>query len=206
MEGIRLSGERRSLPFASAYPASFSERKPTRRTPRSLADAREELVQIQEEFTRLQKRIEVVRDCVADSLVRFFGEQRPAFTGLQEEELIERIAGSVVARLGTPPKPQAQGERRYVREKEAAAFLGVSVFTLQSWRSRGETSSPPFTKVGGMVMYSVSAERQTLLHLSTFQTATKAPAKLPGGCLFGDVQYATVWQFGRGVHFRAWPG
>lgn len=61
-------------------------------------------------------------------------------------------------------------------------------------------------KVGGMVMYSVSAERQTLLHLSTFQTATKAPAKLPGGCLFGDVQYATVWQFGRGVHFRTWPG
>jgi hypothetical protein len=46
-----------------------------RRTPRSLADARGELVQIQEEFTRLQKRIDAVRDCVTDSLVRFFGEQ-----------------------------------------------------------------------------------------------------------------------------------
>jgi len=43
-----------------------------RRTPRSLADAREELVQIEQEFIRLQKRIEVVRDCVTDSLVRFF--------------------------------------------------------------------------------------------------------------------------------------
>jgi hypothetical protein len=71
-----------------------------RRTPRSLTDAREELVQIQEAFTRLQKRIEAVRDCVTDSLARFFGEQRPAFTGLQEEELIERIAGRVVSRLG----------------------------------------------------------------------------------------------------------
>jgi hypothetical protein len=106
-----------------------------RRTPRSLADARGELVQIQEEFTRLQNRIEAVRDCVTDSLVRFFGEQRPAFTGLKEEELIEGIAGSVVTRLGTTPKPTVKGKQRYVREKEAAAFLGVSVFTLQSWRS-----------------------------------------------------------------------
>jgi hypothetical protein len=86
-----------------------------------LADAREELVQIREEFTGLQKRIEAVRDCVTDSLVRFFGEQRPAFTGLKEEELIERIASRVVARLGTPPQSQAQAE----------AFLGVSVFTPQ---------------------------------------------------------------------------
>src|ERR1035441_5757765 len=99
MEGIRLSGERTSLRLASAYPATFHRRKSMRSTPRGLADAREELVQIQEEFTRLQKRIEAVRDCVTDSLARFFGEQRPAFTGLQEEELIERIAGRVVARI-----------------------------------------------------------------------------------------------------------
>jgi hypothetical protein len=71
-----------------------------RRTPRNLTDAREELVQIQEEFTRIQKGIEAVRDFVVDSLVRFFGEQRPAFTKLNEEELIERIAERVVARLG----------------------------------------------------------------------------------------------------------
>jgi predicted DNA-binding transcriptional regulator AlpA len=126
-----------------------------RTTPRRLADAREELVQIQEEFTHVQKRIEVVRDSVADSLTRIFGEERPAITALAEEELIERIAGSVVARLGTSPKPQAQGQKRYVREREAAAFLGVSVFTLQSWRSRVTGGGPPVTKVGGMVMYSM---------------------------------------------------
>lgn len=126
-----------------------------RRTPRNLADVREELVQIQEEFTRLQTRIDTVRDSVADSLVRLFGEERPAFTGLREEALIERIAGSVVARLGTSPKVQARGETRYVRDVEAAAFLGVSVSTLRSWRSRGEPKGPPFSKVGGMVMYSL---------------------------------------------------
>ena len=59
-----------------------------RRTIQNFADAREELVQIQEEFTRLQKRIEAVRDVVTDSLVRFFGEQRPSFTGLQEEQAV----------------------------------------------------------------------------------------------------------------------
>ena len=131
-----------------------------RRTPRSLADVREELAQIQEEFVRLQKRIDAVRDSVADSLIRLFGEQRPAFTGLKEEELIDRIAGSVVARLGTSPQPQARGETRYVRDIEAAAFLGISAFTLRSWRSKGEPCSPPVTRIGKMVMYSVKELEQ----------------------------------------------
>jgi hypothetical protein len=116
---------------------------------------REELVQIQEEFARLQTRIDAVRDSVADSLIRLFGEERPAFDGLLEEALIDRIAGSVVARLGNLPKAQARGETRYVRDIEAAAFLGVSAHTLRAWRSGGKTSGPPVTRVSGMVMYSV---------------------------------------------------
>jgi len=127
-----------------------------RRTSRSLTDVREELVQIQEEFTQLQKRIEAMQDSVTGSIVRLFGEERPAFTGLREEDLIDRIARSVVARLGTTPKPQTRGERRYVRDVEAAAFLGVSVFTLRNWRSRGEPCSPPVTRMGKMVMYSLT--------------------------------------------------
>jgi acyl carrier protein phosphodiesterase len=132
MEGIRLSGERRSLRVASLYPASFSERIFMRRTPRSLTDARKELAQLQEEFTRLQNRIEAVRDSVADSLVRLFGEERPAFAGLQEEAFIERVAERVVARLSASPKPQAQRDKRYVRDVEAAKYLGVSAATLRS--------------------------------------------------------------------------
>jgi predicted DNA-binding transcriptional regulator AlpA len=112
-------------------------------------------VNIEQEFTRLQKRVEAVRDSVADSLVRLFGEQRPAFAGLDQEALIERIASSVVARLPTPPKLQAQEEKRYVREKEAAAFLGVSVSALRSWRGKRSPSGPPDTRMGKMVMYSV---------------------------------------------------
>ena len=131
-----------------------------RRTLRGLADAREELVQIQEEFTQLQKRIEAVRDCVTDSLVRFFGDERPTFAALSEEELIERIDGRAVARLGALPAAKKQIDNRYVREKEAAAFLGVSVFSLRSWRSRGEPCSPPVTRMGKMVMYSMKGLEQ----------------------------------------------
>lgn len=127
-----------------------------RRTLRDLTDARKELLEIQQEFMRLQKRIDAVRDCVKDSLTRIFGDERPAFAALAEEELIEKLAGRVAAQLGTQPAMKKDIGNRYIREKEAAAFLGVSVFTLQSWRSRGETSSPPFTKVGSMVMYSVT--------------------------------------------------
>src|ERR1019366_6955288 len=160
MEGIRLFGERRSLRRVSAYPASFNERKPMRRTPRSLAEAREELVQIQEEFTRLQKRIEAVRDSVADSLVRLFGEERPAFTGLQEEAFMDRIAERVVARLKARPNAPVQSESRYVREKEAALFLGVSVFTIRSWRSRGEPCGPLVTRMSKMVMHFMNGLEQ----------------------------------------------
>jgi hypothetical protein len=56
-----------------------------RRTPRNLADAREELVQIQEEFVR-PGRVTRFR---ADAHTRNCGDQRPAFSGLAEEELIE---------------------------------------------------------------------------------------------------------------------
>jgi predicted DNA-binding transcriptional regulator AlpA len=61
----------------------------------------------------------------------------------------------VVARLGTPPRPQAQGEKRYVREKEAATFLGVSVSALRSWRGKRSPCGPPVTRMGKMVLYSM---------------------------------------------------
>jgi hypothetical protein len=64
-----------------------------RRTLRDLANARKELLEIQQEFVHIQKRIDAVRDCVTDSLTHIFGDERPAITALAEEELIERVAG-----------------------------------------------------------------------------------------------------------------
>jgi hypothetical protein len=126
-----------------------------RRIQRNLTEVRHELADIEKEFTRLQRRVEDVRISVAESLLSIFGEERPAFAGLKEEELIERIAERVVARLGTPAIPQQRGETKHVSEKEAAAFLGVSVKTLRSWRSRPTNLEVPFAKVGRRVVYSV---------------------------------------------------
>lgn len=53
-----------------------------RRTLRDLADARKELLEIQQEFVRLEKRLGAVRDCVTDSLTRIFGEEHPAMAAL----------------------------------------------------------------------------------------------------------------------------
>jgi hypothetical protein len=64
-------------------------RESMRTTLRDLADARKELLEIQQEFGRLQKRIDAVRDCVTNSLTRIFGEERPSIAALAEEELIE---------------------------------------------------------------------------------------------------------------------
>jgi hypothetical protein len=125
-----------------------------RRTLRDLADARRELLEIQHEFVHLQKRIDAARDCVTDSLTRIFGEERPAFAALAEEEFIEKLAGRVVSRLGTLPKSPAKGEQRYVHDVEAAKYLGVSAATLRNWRSKSSPSGPPVTRMGRMVMYS----------------------------------------------------
>jgi hypothetical protein len=86
--------------------------------------AREELAQIQREFARLQKRIETVRDSVADSLVRLFGEQPPAFTGLKDEELIERIA----SKRGFP----ASRSERSLRHKRRSGTSGRHISASQN--------------------------------------------------------------------------
>jgi hypothetical protein len=97
-----------------------------RRTLCDLADARKELLEIQQEFGRLQKRIDAVRDCVTDSVTRIFGEERPAMAALAEEEFIENFAGRVAARLGATPKIQSRGDKRYVPE------LGFGIVRLSS--------------------------------------------------------------------------
>ena len=133
-----------------------------RRTLRDLAEARKELLEIQQEFGRIQNRIDSVRDCVTDSLTRIFGEERPAIAALAEEELIEKLAGRVAARLVAVPATPKQIGNRYVREKEAAEFLGVSVKTLRAWRSRGTASNVLFTKLGSMVMYPMKELEQLM--------------------------------------------
>ena len=66
-----------------------------------MTNVHKELVQIQKELIWFQKRAEAMKEPLTDSLVSIFGEQRPAFFKLAEEEIIGTIAGSVVSGLST---------------------------------------------------------------------------------------------------------
>ena len=125
-----------------------------RRASPTLTDVREELAQIEAEFTRLQKRIEAARDTVSDSLTRIFGEQHQSISGFAEKELIERIVAGVLARVSDSPKPEPSRENRYLREREAAKLLGVSQHTLRAWRSRGSPTGLPYARFGRVLLYS----------------------------------------------------
>jgi DNA-binding transcriptional regulator YiaG len=74
---------------------------------------------------------------------------------MAEEELIERIAGAVTARLSNAPKSEPTRENRYLREREAAKFLGVSTHTLRAWRSRSPLSGLPVTRIGKVILHSM---------------------------------------------------
>ena len=97
-----------------------------RRTLRDLADARKELLEIQQEFVRLEKRIASVRGCVTDSLTRIFGEERPALAALAEEELIEKLAGRIVARLGSVPAAKSRLTTDTSGRKRLRLFLALA--------------------------------------------------------------------------------
>jgi helix-turn-helix protein len=47
--------------------------------------------------------------------------------------------------------------RQYVREPEAAAYMGVKVATWRARRLLRSKKGPPFTRVGRMVMYLMAA-------------------------------------------------
>lgn len=46
-------------------------------------------------------------------------------------------------------------QRRYVSERELAAYSGIAVRTLQRWRLYNQ--GPPYKKFGGMVRYDLAA-------------------------------------------------
>lgn len=76
------------------------------------------------------------------------------------EEVLARIAAS-----------GESGRRRYVREQEAAKYIGVSVSALRSWRTKRSKNGPPFTRLGKMVLYPVA---QLDEHMRTRTVPAKA--------------------------------
>src|SRR5487761_175828 len=118
---------------------------------RNIERAREEIAQLHGELLQLEKRANSVRESLGKVITELFGTDRQAFPALQEAALAARVAEAVVSRLPLPSQaPTAR--KQYVREQEAADFMGVKVSTLRSWRLLRSMHGPPFTRVGRMVI------------------------------------------------------
>ena len=69
-----------------------------------------------------------------------------------EDSLVTRIE-EVLARIAGAGSDSGRDRIRYVREGEAAKYIGVSVSTLRSWRTKRSKNGPPYTRLGRLVMY-----------------------------------------------------
>jgi hypothetical protein len=122
---------------------------------RNIERAKDELTQLHGELLQLEKRFNSVRDSLGKAITELFGTDRQAFPALQEATLAARVAEAVVSRL--PVSSQGVPARKqFVREREAAENMGVSVATLRRWRTLRSKSGPAFTRLGRMVMYSMT--------------------------------------------------
>jgi Helix-turn-helix domain len=122
---------------------------------RNIERAREELAHLHGELLQLEKRVNSVRDSLGKTITELFGTDRQAFPALQEAALVAKVAEAVVSRLPFPAQ-SATARKQFVREREAASYMGVSVATLRRWRTLRSKNGPPFTRVGRMVMYAMA--------------------------------------------------
>jgi hypothetical protein len=114
---------------------------------RNIERAGAELEQFHRELLQLEKRVNSVRESLGKTITELFGTDRQAFPLLQESALATRIAEAVISRLPVPSQG-ATVRKQFVREREAASYMGISVATLRRWRTLRSKSGPPFTRVG----------------------------------------------------------
>jgi predicted DNA-binding transcriptional regulator AlpA len=123
---------------------------------RQIERAEEELAQIRAELSQLEKHIDRLRESVHKSLAELFGSDHETLPRLEEAALAARIAQLVLSRISVGSSNAIAG-KRYIREREAADYIGVKVSTLRAWRALRSNNGPPFAHVGRMVLYPVKA-------------------------------------------------
>ncbi len=109
---------------------------------------RSELVEFERRVTDLRESIHSIE---WDLLTHM--SQSPAF---QEDRLALRIADEVSSRLAVATSEPNRDRTPYVRESEAAKYIGVTVSTLRSWRTKRSKNGPPYTRLGRLVMYPIA--------------------------------------------------
>lgn len=115
--------------------------------------AKSDVARLRIELVEFEKRIKDLRELLHRTELEFLSlnSESPVF---QEDRLVARIA-DLFSRLGDA-KESSRERIGYVREGEAAKYMGVTVSTLRSWRTKRSKNSPPYTRLGRMVMYPVA--------------------------------------------------
>jgi hypothetical protein len=121
----------------------------------NVGKARDQLACLHAELLQLESNIRRVRELVQNDITQSSESSQHALLTSDEDALVARIAENVVARQAARPEAQRL-RKRYVREREAAEYLGVSVAALRSWRLFRSQNGPPFTRLGKMVLYPVT--------------------------------------------------
>ena len=115
--------------------------------------AKSDVARLRIELVELEKRIKDLRELLHSTELEFLcrSSQSPVF---QEERLVASIT-DVLSKFANA-KDSSYERTRYVREGEAAKYIGVTVSTLRSWRTKRSKNSPPYIRLGRMVMYPVA--------------------------------------------------
>jgi hypothetical protein len=114
----------------------------------------QELSELRDDLLRIEKRIDALRESIRTAeteLLRQDGQSAAP----REDVLVARIVDGVFSRLATTQKDADTERKQYLREKEAAQYMGVSVFALRSWRTK-RSNNGPHIRLGRMVLYPVS--------------------------------------------------
>jgi predicted DNA-binding transcriptional regulator AlpA len=114
---------------------------------KTLSESRCDLLQIERQIQALRESIQVAET----ELLRTNDQSLTS----REDLLVVRIVDGVVSRLATKSKDANYERTQYLREKEAARYLGVSVSALRSWRTKRSNNGPPYAHLGRMVLYPV---------------------------------------------------
>jgi predicted DNA-binding transcriptional regulator AlpA len=114
-------------------------------TSKTLSESRYDLL-------RIERQIQAVRESIQVAETELLRTNDQSLTP-REDLLVARIVDGVVSRLATKTKDANNERTQYLREKEAARYMGVSVSALRSWRTKRSNNGPPYTRLGRMVLY-----------------------------------------------------
>jgi DNA-binding transcriptional regulator YiaG len=113
------------------------------------------LVRFHKELCTIETQVRNLRESVQFVIEATTGPKITVLSPQEERQMAIRIAESVVSSL-QGAMTSALRRDRFLREREVAEYMGINVATLRAWRLRRSKIGPPFTRLGRMILYSVT--------------------------------------------------